>query len=218
MAHIFFSLISSTLISDELEDSSTIRNRMHPLSPSLTLDILLTHIHTGWEDVEDEEEEGEEEGEEEEEEAVQEVSKPVRDIRKRADATRILTAEDFKLIGAPRLMCNTMSCLTPHLLPAAAFQPLFYMHPVVHFAPQFPPFLNLSNLSSPILFPSNHFSSPERLREAQSERARNPKNRTNTYVTLFASSLQRLLTMFLFLFLFLFLSATHPPHLDSLLG
>ena len=48
----------------------------------------------------DEEEEGEGEEEEEEEEVVQEVSKPVRDIRKRADATRILTTEDFQLIGA----------------------------------------------------------------------------------------------------------------------
>ena len=43
----------------------------------------------------------EEEEEEEEEEAAEEqpVAKPQRDIRHRPDATRILTTEDFQLIG-----------------------------------------------------------------------------------------------------------------------
>ena len=59
--------------------------------------LFLAYSHIGWEDVE--EEDGNEEEEEEEEEVVQEVTKPVRDIRKRADATRILTTEDFQLIG-----------------------------------------------------------------------------------------------------------------------
>ena len=63
---------------------------------------------TGWEDMDQEDKEGEDDKEADvvEVEVTEEidlqserVSKPVRDVRKRVDATRILTTEDFQLIG-----------------------------------------------------------------------------------------------------------------------
>ena len=79
----------------------------------LFLFLLLNAIDTlDWEDMDQEDEdedEGNEDGKEagvmEVEVAVEEdlqreqISKPPRDVRKRVDATRILTTEDFKLIG-----------------------------------------------------------------------------------------------------------------------
>ena len=69
----------------------------------------------GWEDIDEEEEEEDEEGDEDEnekdEEEVEEEKevvpaiKPVRDIRKRADATRILSSEDFALLGTYVKVC-----------------------------------------------------------------------------------------------------------------
>lgn len=48
----------------------------------------------------EEEEEKDEEGKEEQGEVeVQETKKVYRDVRNRVDATRILTADDFKLLG-----------------------------------------------------------------------------------------------------------------------
>ena len=134
---------------------------------------------------------------------MQEVTKPVRDIRKRADATRILTTEDFQLIGA-----FVIGSILSYLLVCAADQVKSGASLFLHNVAQ-SPLLSSALLCSPLLCSallcsallcsalllfsllllfSFFFSSlllplPERLREAQSERARNPKNRTNTYVT-----------------------------------
>ena len=78
----------------------------------------------GWEDIDEEEEEEDEEGDEDEDEEDEEeveeekevvpAIKTVRDIRKRADATRILSSEDFALLGTYvqqciyKYVCTTM--------------------------------------------------------------------------------------------------------------
>jgi hypothetical protein len=61
----------------------------------------------------------EEEEEEEEEEAAEElpVPKPQRDIRHRPDATRILTTEDFQLIGDTTSYISSHQVLQSHVLP-----------------------------------------------------------------------------------------------------
>lgn len=76
--------------------------RLSTFQPDL-LYVFLCATYLGWEDMDEEEEEGERdeevEEEEEDEAAEQPAAKPQRDIRHRPDATRILTTEDFQLIG-----------------------------------------------------------------------------------------------------------------------
>jgi hypothetical protein len=61
--------------------------------------MVLLATCLGWEDMNEEEEEDEEDEEEPEVAEEQPAAKPQRDVRHRPDATRILTTEDFQLIG-----------------------------------------------------------------------------------------------------------------------
>ena len=89
--------------------------------------LLLNAINsTGWEDMDQDDEEGEDEKEadvveievaEEVDLQSERVSKPVRDVRKRVDATRILTTEDFQLIGTSLfLLLSLHRATSSHLI------------------------------------------------------------------------------------------------------
>jgi hypothetical protein len=149
-------------------------------------------------------EDEEEEEEEEEEEAAEElpVPKPQRDIRHRPDATRILTTEDFQLIGdstslipssltIKRVTCasqpnkNGCFCFLNQFSWCQLFlsrHPFSRRSPCCSFLSPFRPCKYILFLLHPE-HPSSYclcVLASERLRDAQAERARNPKNRTNT--------------------------------------